>query len=140
MRLLQCSGMAMPNPLEAIYRFLSTCSFLCLLVLNATNCEASGYVITLKNGTIIKRLGYLMGILKIDKPKFISELNKYVSPGIMTLDPSKEIKSAEISRGWNLYINVNPANSTDTNWQGNNDTTSLDKDILTIVHITFALD
>jgi hypothetical protein len=36
-------------------------------------------------------------------------------------------------------INVNPANSTNTTWQGNNDTTSLDKDILTIVHITFAL-
>ncbi|MDP2342159.1 MAG: SIMPL domain-containing protein [Deltaproteobacteria bacterium] len=37
-------------------------------------------------------------------------------------------------------INVNPANSTNTSWQGNNDTTSLDKDILTIVHITFALE
>lgn len=36
-------------------------------------------------------------------------------------------------------INVNPANSTETNWQGNNDTTSLEKDILTIVHITFQL-
>ena len=36
-------------------------------------------------------------------------------------------------------INVNPANSTATNWQGNNDTTTLEKDILTIVHITFEL-
>ena len=36
-------------------------------------------------------------------------------------------------------INVNPANSTDTSWQGNNDTTSLEKDILTIVHVTFEL-
>lgn len=36
-------------------------------------------------------------------------------------------------------INVNPANSTNTNWQGNNDTTTLEKDILTIVHITFEL-
>lgn len=36
-------------------------------------------------------------------------------------------------------INVNPANSTETSWQGNNDTSSLDKDILTIVHIKFAL-
>ena len=36
-------------------------------------------------------------------------------------------------------INVNPANSTDTSWQGNNDTTSLEKDILTIVHATFEL-
>jgi hypothetical protein len=37
-------------------------------------------------------------------------------------------------------INVNPANSTDTSWQGNNDTSALDKDILTIVHITFQLN
>lgn len=36
-------------------------------------------------------------------------------------------------------INVNPANSTETSWQGNNDTTTLDKDILTIVHIKFEL-
>jgi predicted transcriptional regulator of viral defense system len=71
------------------------------------------YALKMRNGTIIKRLGYLMGILKIDKPRFISELKKYVSPGIMTLDPSKEIKSAEISRGWNLHINVDPANLTE---------------------------
>ena len=71
------------------------------------------YALKMKNGTIIKRLGYLMGVLKIDRPRFISELKEYVSPGIMTLDPSKEIKSAEISRGWNLYINVDPANLTE---------------------------
>jgi hypothetical protein len=36
-------------------------------------------------------------------------------------------------------INVNPANSTDTSAQGNNDTTSLDKDIITIVHVIYEL-
>ncbi len=34
-------------------------------------------------------------------------------------------------------INVNPANSTSTSWDGNNDTTSLEKDIITIVHVSF---
>jgi len=34
-------------------------------------------------------------------------------------------------------INVNPANSTSTSWDGNNDTTALEKDIITIVHVTF---
>jgi uncharacterized protein len=34
-------------------------------------------------------------------------------------------------------INVNAANSTETSWQGNNDTSSLDKDIITIVHIRY---
>ena len=37
-------------------------------------------------------------------------------------------------------ININPANSTDVSSEGNNDTSSLDKDILTIVHCTFDLD
>ena len=36
-------------------------------------------------------------------------------------------------------INVNPANSTDTSWGGNNDTSSLDKDIITIVHCNFEI-
>jgi hypothetical protein len=37
-------------------------------------------------------------------------------------------------------INVNPANSTETSWEGNNDTQSLEKDILTVVHVSFELD
>lgn len=37
-------------------------------------------------------------------------------------------------------INVNPANSTETSWEGNNDTSSLEKDIITIVHITYQLN
>lgn len=36
-------------------------------------------------------------------------------------------------------INVNPSNSTQTTWDGNNDTSSLEKDIITIVHGTFDL-
>lgn len=36
-------------------------------------------------------------------------------------------------------ININPANSTDVSNEGNNDVSSLDKDILTIVHCSFDL-
>ncbi len=36
-------------------------------------------------------------------------------------------------------ININPANSTATSWEGNNDKTSYEKDIITIVHLTFEL-
>jgi uncharacterized protein len=36
-------------------------------------------------------------------------------------------------------INVNPANSTSATWQGNNDTTSLEKDIITIVHVKYRI-
>jgi hypothetical protein len=37
-------------------------------------------------------------------------------------------------------ININPANSTETSWEGNNDTSSLEKDILTIVHVTYEVE
>jgi len=36
-------------------------------------------------------------------------------------------------------INVNPANSSQTSWQGNNDKSSYEKDIITVVHLTFEL-
>lgn len=37
-------------------------------------------------------------------------------------------------------ININPANSTQTSEDGNNDTSSLEKDIITIIHAEYALD
>jgi uncharacterized protein len=37
-------------------------------------------------------------------------------------------------------INVNPANSTETAWDGNNDTSSMEKDIISVVHATYALN
>ena len=37
-------------------------------------------------------------------------------------------------------ININPANSTETSEQGNNDKTSLEKDIITIIHADYELD
>ena len=49
---------------------------------------------------------------------------------------------AEISRLRSAdmgIININPANSTSTSEDGNNDTTSMDKDIRTIVHASYEL-
>ena len=37
-------------------------------------------------------------------------------------------------------ININPANSTQTSDEGNNDTTSIEKDIITIVHTEYELE
>lgn len=45
-----------------------------------------------------------------------------------------ELRTADMG-----VINVNPANSTEGSWDGNNDTSSLEKDIITIVHATFEL-
>jgi uncharacterized protein len=36
-------------------------------------------------------------------------------------------------------ININPANDSSTSWEGNNDTSSLEKDIIAIVHVTYGL-
>ncbi|MCX4246774.1 SIMPL domain-containing protein [Paraliomyxa miuraensis] len=37
-------------------------------------------------------------------------------------------------------ININPPNSRSSSWDGNNDTSTVDKDIITVVHATFELD
>ena len=36
-------------------------------------------------------------------------------------------------------ININPPNSRSSSWDGNNDTITVEKDIITIVHATFEL-
>jgi hypothetical protein len=49
---------------------------------------------------------------------------------------------ADLGKLWNAdmgVININSANSTATSWEGNNDKSSLEKDIITIVHLTFEL-
>jgi uncharacterized protein len=57
--------------------------------------------------------------------------NILASAGGATID---KLRSADMG-----IINVNSANSTETSALGNNDTTSLEKDIITIVHITYEL-
>lgn len=47
----------------------------------------------------------------------------------------KRLKKADMG-----IININPANSTKTSEEGNNDITSFEKDIITIVHAEFDLD
>ncbi len=48
----------------------------------------------------------------------------------------------EIGKLWDAdmgVINVNPANSVATSWEGNYDKSSYEKDIIAVVHLTFAL-
>jgi hypothetical protein len=37
-------------------------------------------------------------------------------------------------------ININPPNSRSSSWDGNNDTSTVEKDIITVVHATFELE
>ena len=48
-------------------------------------------------------------------------------------------KSRASSDGKTLPV-INPANSTQTSEEGNNDTSALDKDIITIVHAEYELE
>ena len=47
----------------------------------------------------------------------------------------KELVGADMG-----VININPPNSRSSSWDGNNDTSSLQKDIITIVHASFELE
>jgi uncharacterized protein len=53
------------------------------------------------------------------------------------LSAAGNVSIGELRRADMGVINVNQPNSTATSWEGNNDTTTLEKDIIAIVHCTF---
>ena len=63
------------------------------------------YIAKLKNGTIYKRLGFLLETLKIDSPKLVETCKKNMTLGYSRLDPSLS-KKGTILRRWNLIINA----------------------------------
>lgn len=62
------------------------------------------YLAKLKNGTIYKRLGFLLESLKIDSPLLIEACKKNITSGYSKLDPSLPKKGPIVNR-WNLIIN-----------------------------------
>ncbi len=71
------------------------------------------YSLRIKNGAVIKRLGYLLDILEINKPKIRKELLKNKTPNFAVLDPSHKRSTGEQNKEWNLTVNVNPRNLTE---------------------------
>lgn len=63
------------------------------------------YISRLGNGTIYKRLGYLLEALKINVPKMVEACRKNITLGYSRLDSSLPTKG-KILRRWNLYINA----------------------------------
>lgn len=53
------------------------------------------------------------------------------------LQSAGSAKLGKLRKGDMGIINVNPPNSTATSWEGNNDTSSLEKDMITVVHCEF---
>ena len=64
----------------------------------------------MKNGAIIKRLGYLLDVLEINKPKIRKELLKSKTPNLALLDPGQKRSTGIQNKEWNLKVNVNPNN------------------------------
>jgi len=71
------------------------------------------YSLRMKNGAIRKRLGYLLDVLEINKPKIRKELLKNKTPNLAVLDPSHKESTGEPNKVWNLTVNVNPQNLTE---------------------------
>lgn len=53
------------------------------------------------------------------------------------LQSAGSAKLGKLRKGDMGIINVNPPNSSATSWEGNNDTSSLEKDMITVVHCEF---
>jgi len=71
------------------------------------------YALKMKNGAIVKRLGYLLDILEISKPKIRKELLKNITPNLAVLDPGHKGSTGKQNKEWNLTLNVNPDNLTE---------------------------
>jgi len=71
------------------------------------------YSLRMKNGAIIKRLGYLLDMLEINKPKIRKELLKNKTPNLAILDPGHKGSTGIQNKEWNLRVNVNPQNLTE---------------------------
>jgi predicted transcriptional regulator of viral defense system len=71
------------------------------------------YALRMKNGAIIKRLGYLLDILKIDKIDIRKKLLEHVNAGVTTLDPYHGKVKGNINPKWKLAINVDSKNLTE---------------------------
>ena len=63
------------------------------------------YISKLGNGTVYKRLGYILEFLKIDSPKLIKACRNGMTLGYSWLDPNLPKKGAMLRR-WNIYINA----------------------------------
>jgi predicted transcriptional regulator of viral defense system len=66
--------------------------------------ELLSYLAKLKNGTIYKRLGFLLESLKVGSPALIEMCKKNITLGYSRLDPSLPKKGSIVNR-WNLIIN-----------------------------------
>lgn len=70
------------------------------------------YAIKMGNRAIIKRLGYLMDILEIQKTGYKKKLRGLVTSGYVPLDPGKG-RNGSYVKDWGLIVNISPENLTE---------------------------
>jgi predicted transcriptional regulator of viral defense system len=70
------------------------------------------YSIRMDNGSILKRLGYLMDVLGIGNSRVRQEALKRVSPNVVQLDPGHGC-SGEVNSDWQVQVNIGPSNLTE---------------------------
>ncbi len=71
------------------------------------------YALRMKNGAIMKRLGYLMDVLEIEKPAFRKKLKRHIGYGYLSLDPGGKPSDSRVNKEWRLRVNVDPKNLTE---------------------------
>jgi predicted transcriptional regulator of viral defense system len=67
--------------------------------------KVSAYAIQMKNGAIVKRLGYLMDALGIKRPQTRRELLGHLSTGYALLNPGSA-KAISYNADWKVAINI----------------------------------
>ena len=63
------------------------------------------YILKMKNGTIFKRLGYLIETLGINAPDIVEVCKNNITSGFSLLDPNLP-RRGKILRRWNLCVNA----------------------------------
>lgn len=71
------------------------------------------YALRMKNGAIIKRLGYLLDALEMGKADIRKELLKHLNTGTIALDPYHGKAKGIIDPKWKLVVNVDHKNLTE---------------------------
>lgn len=71
------------------------------------------YSLRMKNGAVIKRLGYLMDALEIEKPAFRKKLKRLIGYGYLSLDPGGKAGGSHVNKEWRVRVNVDPKNLTE---------------------------
>lgn len=71
------------------------------------------YALRMKNGAVLKRLGFLMDVLEIHKPTIRNNLLKNITPNFALLDPGEKGQPGNPNREWRIYVNVAPDNLTE---------------------------